>query len=53
VTGSVLKPQTDLFERIIGDKGKLLKKLFRTDHKDKRRDRIPSGSESVGTPSNG
>ena len=36
VTGSVLKPQTDLFERIIGDKGKLLKKLFRTDHKEKR-----------------
>ena len=53
VTGSVLKPQTDLFERIIGDKGKLLKKLFRTDHKDKRHDRIPAGPERVGTPSNG
>jgi hypothetical protein len=53
VTGSVLKPQTDLFERIIGDKGKLLKKLFRTDHKEKRHDRIPAGPERVGTPSNG
>jgi hypothetical protein len=52
VTGSVLKPQTDLFERIIGDKGKLLKKLFHTDHKEKRHDRIPAGSEGVGTPSN-
>ena len=53
VTGSVFKPQTDLFERIIGDKGKLLKKLFRTDHKEKRHDRIPAGSEQAGTPSNG
>jgi hypothetical protein len=53
VTGSVLKPQTDLFERIIGQKGALLKKLFRMDHKEKRRDRIPSGSERAGTPSNG
>ena len=53
VTGSVLKPQTDLFERIIGDKGKLLKKLFRTDHKEKRHDRIPAVPERVGTPSNG
>jgi hypothetical protein len=51
ITGSVLKPQTDLIERIIGDKGKLLKKLFRTDHKDKRRDRPES--EQVGPPSNG
>ena len=53
VTGSVLKPQTDLFERIIGDKGKLLKKLFHTDHKEQRHDRIPAESERVGTPSNG
>jgi hypothetical protein len=53
VTGSVLKPQTDLFDRIIGDKGKLLKKLFRPDHKEKRRDRIPPDPERVGTPSNG
>ena len=53
VTGSVLKPQTDLFERIIGDKGKLLKKLFRPDHKEKRRDRGPASAEQVVTPSNG
>lgn len=53
VTGSVLRPQTDLFERIIGDKAKLLKKLFRTDHREKRHDRIPTGSERAGTPSNG
>ena len=52
VTGSVLKPQTDLFERIIGDKGKLLRKLFRGDHKEKRHDRIP-GSAPVATPSSG
>jgi AsmA-like C-terminal region/AsmA family len=53
VTGSVLKPQTDLFERIIGDKGKLMKKLFRPDHKEKRRERIAPGPERAGTPSNG
>jgi hypothetical protein len=53
ITGSVLRPQTDLVDRIIGDKAKLFKKLFRTDHKDKRHDRIPSGSEQAGTPSDG
>ncbi len=53
VTGSVLKPQTDLVDRIIGDKAKLFKKLFRTDHKEKRHDRIPTGSEQAGTPSDG
>jgi hypothetical protein len=53
VTGSVLKPQTNLFERIIGDQGKLLKKLFRPDHKEKRHDRIPAASEQAVTPSNG
>jgi AsmA-like C-terminal region len=52
VTGSVLKPQTNLVERIIGEKGRLLKKLFHTDHKEKRRDRIPAGSDQAGTPSN-
>ena len=31
VTGSVLKPQTDLFDRIIGDKMRLLRKIFRLD----------------------
>jgi hypothetical protein len=53
ITGSVLKPQTDLVERIIGDKSKFFKKLFRTDHKEKRHDRIPPGSEQAGTPSDG
>ena len=53
ITGSVLKPQTDLVDRIIGDKAKLLKRLFRTDHKEKRRERIPTGSEQAGTPSDG
>jgi hypothetical protein len=47
-----MKPQTDLFERIIGDKSKLMKKLFRPDHKEKRRDRVPSGPERAGRPSN-
>jgi AsmA-like C-terminal region/AsmA family len=32
VTGSVLKPQTDLFDRIIGDKMRLLRKIFRLDN---------------------
>jgi len=53
VTGSVLKPQTDLFDRIIGDKGKLFKRLFHTDRKEKRQDRIPAGSDRVGAPSKG
>ena len=29
VTGSLLKPQTDLFDRIVGDKVRLLRKIFR------------------------
>jgi len=29
-----MRPQTDLFERIIGDKEKLLKKLLRSDRKE-------------------
>ncbi len=52
VTGSVLRPQTNLFDRIIGDKAKLLKKLFRTDHKDKRPARLPAGADRVWAPSN-
>jgi AsmA-like C-terminal region len=32
VTGSVIKPQTDLFDRIIGDKMRFLRKIFRLDH---------------------
>jgi hypothetical protein len=33
VTGSVFQPQSDLFDRIIGDKGKLFKKLLGIDRK--------------------
>ena len=33
VTGSVFLPQSDLFDRIIGDKGKLFKKLLGIDRK--------------------
>jgi hypothetical protein len=36
VTGSVLLPQSDLFDRIIGDKGKLLKKILGIDRTEKR-----------------
>jgi hypothetical protein len=39
VTGSVLLPQSDLFDRIIGDKGKLLKKILGIDRKEKRNER--------------
>jgi hypothetical protein len=48
ITGSVLKPQTDLFERIIGEKGKLLRKLFRLDRREK--DQAPDGADRP-TPS--
>jgi hypothetical protein len=53
VTGSLMRPQTDLFERIIGDKERFLKKLLRGDRKDKRRERVPSESEQIGSPSDG
>jgi AsmA-like C-terminal region len=36
VTGSVLLPQSNLFDRIIGDKGKLLKKILGINRADKR-----------------
>jgi hypothetical protein len=36
VSGSILLPQSDLFDRIIGDKGKLLKKILGIDRTDKR-----------------
>jgi hypothetical protein len=49
ITGSVLKPQTDLFERIIGEKGKLLRKLFRLDRREK--DQTPDGADRPTTPS--
>ena len=53
VTGSLMRPQTDLFQRIIGDKEKFLKKLLRSDRKEKRRERIPSEPEQVTSPSDG
>jgi len=49
ITGSVLKPQTDLFERIIGEKGKLLRKLFRPDRREK--DQTPDGADRPAAPS--
>lgn len=52
VTGSLTRPQTDLFDRIIGDKEKFLKKLLRSDHKDKRGERVPSEPE-IGSRSDG
>jgi hypothetical protein len=36
VTGSLLLPQSDLFDRIIGDKAKLLKKILGIDRAEKR-----------------
>jgi hypothetical protein len=46
VTGSLLLPQSDLFDRIIGDKGKLLKKILGIDRKQKRDDRSPGDPDS-------
>jgi hypothetical protein len=53
VTGSLTRPQTDLFQRIIGDKERFLKKLLRSDRKEKRRERIPSEPAQVTSPSDG
>jgi len=53
VTGSLMRPQTDLFDRMIGDKEKFLKKLLRTDRRDKRRESVPSEPEQAGSPSDG
>lgn len=53
VTGSLTRPQTDLFQRIIGDKEKFLKKLLRSDRKEKRRERVPSEPEEINSPSDG
>jgi AsmA family/AsmA-like C-terminal region len=39
ITGTLAKPQTDLFERLIGDRTKLLKRLLRGNRKDRHRDR--------------
>jgi hypothetical protein len=53
VTGSVLRPQTNLFERIIGDKGKLIKKILGIDRKDKRNEGSPADSGQNAKPANG
>jgi hypothetical protein len=53
VTGPILKPHTDLFERIIGDKRKLLKRFLRSDRRDRPPVPEPSGSRSDVTPNNG
>ncbi|MGA8655847.1 MAG: hypothetical protein WB586_06825 [Chthoniobacterales bacterium] len=52
VTGSILKPQTDLFERIIGDRRKLLKRFLRSERRDRPRPPEPSDSHSDVTPNN-
>ena len=39
ITGSILLPQSDLFDRLIGDKGKFLKKVLGIDRKEKRDER--------------
>ena len=46
VTGSLSLPQSDLFDRIIGDKGKLLKKILGVERKEKRDDRSPADLDS-------
>ncbi len=51
VTGSVSKPQTDLVDRIIGDRGKLIRKILRLDRREK--EQIPEGAPRPGTPDNG
>jgi len=53
VTGSLMRPQTDLFQRIIGNKEKFLKKILRSDRKEKRRERVPSEPEQLSSPSDG
>ena len=46
VTGSLSLPQSDLFDRIIGDKSKLLKKILGVERKEKRDDRSPADLDS-------
>jgi hypothetical protein len=53
ITGSVLRPQTDLFERIIGDKGKLIKKILGIDRKEKRNEGSPADSDPNAKSTNG
>jgi hypothetical protein len=53
VAGSLMRPQTDLFERIIGNKEKFFKKLLRSDRKDRRHEHAPSEPEQTGSPPDG
>jgi len=53
VTGPILKPHTNLFERIIGDRRKLLKRFLRSDRRDRPPVPEPSGSASDPTLNNG
>jgi uncharacterized protein involved in outer membrane biogenesis len=39
INGSVTKPQTDFFDRLIGDKSRLLKRVLRSDRREKRQDK--------------
>jgi hypothetical protein len=39
VTGSIIKPRTNLFDRLIGDKNRLLKKVLRGNRKKKRQNK--------------
>jgi hypothetical protein len=41
IAGTLSKPQTDLFERLVGDRTKLLKRLLHGNRKEKHRDRSP------------
>jgi AsmA family/AsmA-like C-terminal region len=42
ITGTLAKPQTDLFERLVGDRTKLFKRLLHGNRKDRRKDRSTS-----------
>ena len=53
VTGPILKPQTDLFQRIIGDRRKLLKRFLRNDPRERPPVPEPNGSRSDASPKNG
>ena len=53
VTGPILKPQTNLFERIIGDRRKLLKRFLRNEPRERPPVPEPSGSRSDYSPTNG
>jgi hypothetical protein len=51
VTGSLMRPQTDLIERIIGNREKFFRKLLRSDRKEKRHERGPPEADQIGLPS--